>query len=409
MARAWNRLSANFVRGVRKRGRYADGGNLHLQVAKHGTKAWVLLYTRAGISRAMGLGSARVVSLALARELAAQAREQLARGIDPVDARKAAAAAQRAARAKLTTFQKCAEDYHSANKSRWRNEKHRREWLGTLRRYAFPILGHLSVNAIDTGLVHKTLLPLVVAKKLITAGRVRGRIETVLDFANAAGLREGDNPADKAVIVCLLPLRSEKAAVAHQPALPFAKLPALMAKLRTLPGATARQLEATILTGMRSGAVRPARFDEFDLAAGVWVVPQGRMKTLSRDHRIPLGPRMRELVQDLRDTTDGEYVFGGTRPGSKKTDKVLARLLQAIGHDQHAVAHGFRSCLKDWCHETRDYPSEVIEQALGHRIKSGVERAYRRGDLFDRRKVLMLDWESYCNGDEGGGVVRLWA
>src|SRR5262245_33670477 len=166
MARAWNRLSANFVRGVRKRGRYADGGNLHLQIAKHGGKAWVFQYARNGVSRAMGLGSIRVVSLALARELAANAREQLARGIDPVDARKAAAAAQRAARAKLTTFQKCAEDYHATNKSRWRNEKHRREWMATLRCYAFPIVGNLSVNAIDTGLVHKVLLRLVTAKKL---------------------------------------------------------------------------------------------------------------------------------------------------------------------------------------------------------------------------------------------------
>ena len=358
----------------------------------------------------MGLGSTRVVSLALARELAAKAREQLARGIDPVDARKAVAAAQQAARAKLTTFQKCAEDFHAANKSRWRNEKHRREWMSTLQRYAFPILGRLSVNAIDTGLVHKALLPLVVAKKLITAGRVRGRIETVLDFAKAAGLRDGDNPADKAVIAHMLPLRSEKAAVAHQPALPFARLPDLILTLRAIPGATARQLEMIILTGMRSGAVRLARFAEFDLAGGVWLMPQARMKSLHRDHRIPLGPRMVEIVRELRDATDGEYVFGGVRPGSKKIDKVLARLLQAIGHDQHAVVHGFRSCLKDWCHETRDYPGEVVEQALGHRIKSGVEAAYRRGDLFERRKHLMLDWENYCNGGaESSEVVRLRA
>ena len=246
MARAWNRLSANGVRGIRQRGRYADGGNLFLQVAKGGTAAWVFLYARNGISRAMGLGSTRVVSLALARELAATAREQLARGLDPVDARKAAALEQRAARARLTTFQKCAEQYHAANASRWSNDKHRSEWIPTLKRFAFPVLGHLSVNAIDSGLVVKVLAPLVTDKP-ITAARVRGRIETVFDYARAAGQRDGENPADRSIIAHMLPMRSEKSAVVHQPALPFAKLPTFMAAVRARPGTAARLLEMIIL------------------------------------------------------------------------------------------------------------------------------------------------------------------
>jgi integrase len=400
MGRAWNKLTANFVRGVSKRGRYADGGNLFLQVAKGGTKAWVFLYARNGVSRAMGLGSARVVSLALARELATQAREQLARGIDPVDARKAAALAQSAARAKLTTFQKCAEEYHAANASRWSNDKHRREWLSTLSRFAFPVLGHLSVNAIDSSLVYRVLLPLVTATP-VTAARVRGRIETVLDYAKAAGQRDGDNPANKAIIAHMLPLRSEKSAVTHQPALPFVKVPAFMTALRARSGTSARLLELIVLTGMRHDAVRLARFDEFNLTECVWTVPQARMKLLRRDHRISLAPRAVEIVRQLRTETHGPFVFGGTRPRSKNgVTKLLPRLLKAIGHNEHAVAHGFRSVLKDWCHECCDFPSEVVEQVLGHRIKSSVERAYRRGDLFERRKRVMLDWECYCAGEK---------
>jgi integrase len=409
MARAWNRLSANFVRGVTGRGRYADGGGLYLQVARGGTRAWVFLYVRNGTARAMGLGSTRSVPLALARELAAQAREQLARGIDPLDARKAAALAQRAARAKLTTFRQCAEEYHAANLARWRNAKHRNEWLSTLRRFAFPVIGQLSVSSIDSGHIYRVLLPLVSAKA-VTAARVRGRIETVLDYAKAAGQRDGDNPAGKAIIGHMLPLRSEKANVVHQAALPFLKLPTFMAVLRARAGTTARMLEIIILTGMRSNAVRLARFDEFDLTERVWTVPQGRMKSLKRDHRIPLGPRAVEIVRQLRAETDGEFVFGGSRPGGKNlVGKLMPKLLKTIGHE-HAVAHGFRSALKDWAHEVRDYPAEVIEQALGHRIRSSVERAYRRGDLFERRKVLMADWECFCAGDEASGeVVRLRA
>jgi len=171
---AWNKLTANFVRGVSKRGRYADGGNLQLQIAKSGTKAWIFAYQRNGIIRSMGLGSVRSVPLALARELAGRAREQLARGIDPIDARRTAAHTQRATRAKLMTFKACTEEYHAANATRWTNAKHRSEWLSTLRRFAFPVIGHLSVDMIDSAHVQKVLAPLV-AEKPVTAARVRGR------------------------------------------------------------------------------------------------------------------------------------------------------------------------------------------------------------------------------------------
>ena len=395
------------MRGISKRGRHADGGNLHLQISRSGTKAWVFQYQRNGAVRAMGLGSTRSVPLSLARELAGGCREQLARGIDPIDARKATVHAQRAARAKLMTFKACAEEYHAANATRWTNAKHRDEWISALRRFAFPVLGHLSVDVIDSGLVHKVLQPLVTAKP-ITAARLRGRIETVLDAAKAAGRRSGDNPADKDIIGHMLPMKSEKANVVHQPALPYPKVPVFMAALRATPGKAARLLELQVLTAMRSEAVRLARLDEFDLAAAVWTVPAARMKALQRDHRIPLGPRAVEIVRELQAGDEDELLFGGATGhpiGKNEAGKVLAKLLNAIQVGDHAVPHGFRSALKDWCHEERDHRAEVVEQALGHRIKSSVERAYRRGDLFERRRVLMLDWERYCNGGEASSAV----
>jgi integrase len=412
MTRAWNRLTANFVRGATKHGRYADGGGLHLQIAKSGTGAWVFLFTRNGASRAMGLGSTRSVSLALARELAADAREKLARGLDPIDARQAATLAQQAARAKLTTFKQCAEEYYAANKMRWTNEKHRREWHSAVSRYAYPILGNLSVDAIDSGHVCKVLAPLV-TEKHVTAARLRGRIETVLDYARASGWRTGDNPADKTVISHMLPLRSEKDGVTHQPAIPFAQVPTLMQALRATKGTDARFLEMIALSLIRSEAVRQARFDEFDLAERVWTIPLGRqgMKRLGREHRVPLTDRMVEIVEGLRQAQpEGPFVLGGLDPVSDACAReLLAKLLTSLGLT-HAVPHGFRSAFKDWCHETRDYPSEVVEQALGHRIKSDVERAYRRGDLFDRRKILMVDWESHCNGGQTSGeIIKLRA
>jgi integrase len=399
--RPWNKLSASFVRGANRRGRYSDGGGLYLQVA-NGGKVWVFQYQRHGRSRAMGLGSIRAVPLALARELAARYREDLARGLDPIDLRKATGLAAKAERAKLATFKQCAEDYFAANETKWRNAKHRKDWQGSLARFAYPVFGHLAVAAIDSGLVVKALTPLI-ADKPVTAARLRGRIENVLDFARAAGRRDGDNPADKTVIGHMLPLKSEKAGVQHQPALPFDKLPQFMKKLRAVPGTPARLLELIILSGMRLDAVRLALAGEFDLAAAVpvWTVPASRMKNLGRDHRIPLVGRALAVVRELATGKAPDApLFGNGKPIGKNAigKTVLPDLLNAIGHANPVVVHGFRSCLKDWTHETTTFAHEVIEQALGHRIKSSVERSYRRGDLFERRRELMAAWDRYCSG-----------
>jgi len=408
--RAWNKLSAAFVRNVHRDGLYADGGNLYLQIT-NGGKSWIFQYQRYGCHRYMGLGSVRHVSLALARELRDAAHEQLARGIDPIDARNSGALAARAEQAKQLTFRQCAEDYLEANASRWRNAKHRKQWAATLSRYVYPVFGNLPVAAIDSGLVFQVLKPLVTTKP-VTASRLRGRIETVLDFAKAIGRREGDNPADKEVISHLLPMRSEKAVVAHQPALPFARVPEFMAALRATPSTAARMLEMIILTGMRFDAVRPAVCGEFHLGypapVPVWVIPASRMKNLGRDHNVPLVGRALDLARELTaGRKPGAPVFGEAKAISPNAvrQRVLPDVLKAIGYEGRVVTHGFRSCLKDWCHETTNIRSEVIEQALGHRIKSSVERSYRRGDLFDKRRGLMVAWDRYCSRPAAAATV----
>jgi integrase len=413
MTRAWNRLSANFVRGAKERGRYADGGGLYLQVAKGGSAAWVFMYVRGGVSRAMGFGSTRSVPLALARELASAARENLARGVDPIDARRAALLDQQVARAKLTTFKVAAEQFLEANEARWRNEKHRREWRSAMNRFAHPVIGHLAVSAIDSGHVCKVLAPLVTAKP-ITAARLRGRIEIVLNFAIARRWRTDENPASKKVVGHLLPLRPEKANVVHQPAVPFDKVPALMQALRAIEGPDARLLEMIVLSVMRMEAVREARFpDEFDLTGRLWTIPRERMKTLGRDHRVPLTDRMVEIVEGLRAThEEGPFVFGGERPVEASDARgVLVNLLKIIGHTEHAVPHGFRSSFKDWAHEAdpANVSTEVIERCLAHKVKGEVERAYLRSDLLERRKPLMGAWEDFCFGRTGAKVVKLRA
>jgi integrase len=393
-------------------GRICDGGSLYLQAA-NGGKSWTFIWERDGVERSMGLGSYRDVPLALARELATDCRQQLARGLDPIEARKAARLNARAERAKLSTFKQCAEDYLAANESKWRNAKHRKEWRATLNRHAYPVFGHLAVSAIDSALVVKALTPLI-ADKPVTAARLRGRIETVLDFAKAGGRRDGDNPADKTIISHMLPLRSEKAGVQHLPALPFTRLPAFMTALRATPGTTARLLELIVLSGMRLDAVRPARCHEVDLTAAVpvWTIPASRMKTLGRDHRVPLIGRALEVVQEqLAGKAPEAPLFGRDKPiGHNAIGKaLLPNLLRAIGHAEPVTTHGFLSALKDWVHETTSFPHEVVEQVLGHRIKSAVERAYRRGELFDKRRTLLSAWDSYCTGRRTADVLTLRA
>jgi integrase len=406
------KLKALTVARIKQPGMYGDGGGLWLQVTNAGARSWVFRYwvqdrdpttgetvrdeagKVRGRSREMGLGSAFVVSLEEARELASEYRRQRRQGIDPIEVRRGQQAKHRLDAAKTITFQQCAEAYIKAHRAGWRNPKHAQQWENTLATYAVPIIGALPVQAVDTALVCKVLEP-IWSIKPETASRVRGRMEAVLDWAKVRGHREGENPAHwRGHLNKLLPARSKVRTVVHHAALSYAEVPAFMVTLRAYDETAARALEFTILTSARSGETIGAKWDEIDLIARMWAVPAARMKA-HREHRVPLSDRAVKILRALPREAANDFVF--IRPGgSGLTHSAMRLLLRRIGYADIAV-HGFRSSFSDWAAEQTAYPSHVIEQSLAHTISNAVERAYRRGDLFDKRRRLLDEWARFCN------------
>ncbi|MEM1149949.1 MAG: site-specific integrase, partial [Pseudomonadota bacterium] len=279
------------------------------------------------------------------------------------------------------------------------------QWRNTLASHAFPVFGDLSVAEIDTGLVLKALEPVWTVRPE-TASRLRGRIENVLAWASARGLRSGENPARwRGHLDTLLPARAKVAKVTHHKAVPWRALPALMERIATAKGVGARALHFTILTAARSGEVREMRWGEVDLQAGLWVVPAQRMKA-GREHRVPLSDAALAVlaaVRPLQMRSGGRapvaeaLVFPGSR-GKALSDMTLTAVFKRLGVE--ATVHGTaRSSFKDWCAEATGYPNEVSEMALAHTVSSAVERAYRRGDMVERRRRLMADWARFLSGE----------
>ncbi|WP_433695309.1 tyrosine-type recombinase/integrase [Paraburkholderia phenoliruptrix] len=396
MPRAINKLSQLTVTKTTKPGLYADGGGLYLQITSAGVKSWLFRYMRGGKARGMGLGPVHTIGLAEARTRALDCRRLLLDGIDPIDSRDAERAAQRVAQANDVTFQHCAEKYIEAHRTGWKNAKHADQWKNTLTTYAYPVFDSLPISAIDTGLVMRVLEP-IWTTKTETASRVRGRIESVLDWATVRGYRSGENPARlKGHLDTLLPKRSRVQKVKHHPALPYAALPEFMKKLRTEEGIAARALELLILTATRTNEVIGATWQEFDLDEGIWTIPAERMK-MRKEHRVPLSSRATKLFKAQHETKQGDYVFPGARAQKPLSNMAMLQLLERMNRDDITV-HGFRSTFRDWAGETTHYPREVCEAALAHGIKDKAEAAYARGDLFTKRAALMQDWDKYCDG-----------
>ena len=390
MARKIHILSATKVNALKRRGFYADGGGLYLQVAPGGSKSWVFRFKNSGKTRDMGLGPIHTISLAEARELATEKRKLRLQGIDPIEYRKLIRAKQQLADAKAMTFDQCAEAYISDNSIAWRNAKHRQQWVNTLATYVAPIMGSISVQAIDTALVTKVLQPIWTTKPE-TASRVRGRIETVLNWAKAHGYREGENPARwKGHLDHILPARGKVRAVKHHTALPYVEISEFMAQLRARDGFAARALAFTILTAARTNEALAARWSEFNLTKKLWIVPADRMKA-AREHRVPLSDDVVMILQGLKEVATGQYVFGGSKPLSQMA---LLMLLRRMERD--VTTHGFRSTFKDWARERTNFPNEVSEAALAHVIGDKTEAAYARGDLFEKRARLMEAWAKFC-------------
>jgi integrase len=372
-------------------GRFHDGHGLYLQVFNRKSASWVLRYVRAGKEHMLGLGPVHVVGLAEARQRARAARLQLLDGLDPVEERKAKKVAAKIAEAKSVTFAECAQAYQAAHEGQWRSAKHREQYIGTLRTYAFPVFGELPVSAIDTGLVLKVLEPLW-GSRTETARRLRGRIEKVLDWAAVRNYRSGDNPARwRGHLAEALPQRM-KTTVPHHAALPYAEVAEFMSELRAQSGTGARALEFTILTAARSGEVLGAKWSEVDLENRIWVVPAERMKA-QREHRVPLSDPAIALLQSLP-TEDGDFVFIGGKAGAGLSTMAMPHWLKRLR--PAVTVHGFRSSFRDWAAERTNYPNHVVEMALAHHIGDKVEAAYRRGDLFEKRRRLMDEWAAYC-------------
>ena len=292
------------------------------------------------------------------------------------------------------TFDGCAKAYIAAHEAAWRNPKHRQQWTNTLATYVSPVIGQLPVAAVDTGLVLKVVEP-IWSKKPETASRVRGRIEVVLDWAKVRGYRDGENPARwRGHLDHLLPAKSKVRKVEHHAALPYAQVGAFMVGLREQPGIGARALEFLILTATRTGETLGAIWNEVDIAARLWTIPAARMKA-GKDHRVPLSDAALTVLKQMHAIRHSDYVFPGGRDRRPLSEMALLMLLRRMERG-NVTAHGFRSTFRDWAAERTSSPREVAEAALAHAIPDAVEAAYRRGDLFDKRRKLMAAWAEYC-------------
>jgi integrase len=296
--------------------------------------------------------------------------------------------------ASAVTFRECAEAILEAKRHEWKNAKHASQWQNTLKTYAYPVLGDLPVQHIETSHVLKALQP-IWTKKPETASRVRQRIENILSWATARDYRSGENPARwRGHLDKLLASPAKIKTIRHHPALPWSEVSQFMGELSQREGNAARALEFTILVAARTGEVIGAKWDEVDLSGGVWTIPAERTKA-RREHRVPLSKAAKSLLRDLPQVEGQAYVFKGHRYDKPLSNMAMATVLKRMGRDDLTV-HGFRSTFRDWCAEATNYPRELAEAALAHVLKDKTEAAYQRGDMFARRARLMQAWSDYC-------------
>ena len=402
---------------------FAVGGvsGLMLQITPNNGRSWLLRVQVGEKRREIGLGGYPDVTLAQARDRGREARDAIRRGIDPVETRKAAKAALIAAQRRGLTFVQAMETYLGGKLDGLSNPKHRAQWRSTLTTYALPELGGMLVAEIQVQDVLRVLTP-IWTDKTETATRVRGRIESVLSWATVAGHRAGDNPARWAGnLKELLPAAGRVAKSDNQPALTIDDAPRWFADLRHREGNGARALEFAALVAARSGEVRGALWSEIDLGNGLWVIPAARMK-MDREHRVALPLSAIALLQALPRAEGADLVFPAAK-GGELSDMTLSatmrRMHQAeidagrVGYldrvsKRPAVPHGLRSTFRDWVAERTNYPGEMAEVALAHRINNTVEAAYRRGDMIEKRRAMMAAWAKFLSGEKVmGDVVRI--
>ncbi|WP_307727812.1 integrase arm-type DNA-binding domain-containing protein [Massilia sp. TS11] len=382
-----------FATKVAEPGYHRDGDGLCLRVSRQGTKSWIFRFDFHHQRHEMGLGALRDVSLSQAREKAGECRAQLKEGRNPLDERRRAMMALLVDVAHAYTFDECAAQYIRSHRCGWRNPKHAAQWEATLATYVSPIFGKLLVARIDTAHVVTVLEP-IWHTKTETAKRLRGRIEAILDWATVRQYRQGENPARwRGHLATLLPEPGRVRRTTNFAAMDWREVGGFMRLLRQREGMSARALEFAILTAARSGEVRGATWDEIDFAGRLWTVPAERMKA-GREHRVPLSDAALRLLESLS-RKDG-LVFPGRRSDAALSDMSLTAVLRRMGHGDITV-HGFRSAFRDWCAEdvSNAFSREVCEHALAHSLPDRVEAAYRRGDLLEKRRVLMQTWADF--------------
>lgn len=402
--RSTAKLKAKQVETLTEPGTYTDGNGLRLIIKGNGRKYWDLRYQLNGKRREMGLGTYPERSLAEARDAANDARRLIRAGQDPLDARQAEQEAAQLEQAKQITFATVAADYIKAHRAGWKNAKHAQQWENTLKTYADPIIGKLPPADIGTDHILKVLQPIWLTKPE-TASRVRNRIELVLDAAKARKLRDGENPARwRGHLDKLLPKRTKVSAVKHHAALPWSELPAFMKELRKFDDLGYKAMQMTILTTCRTSEVLGATWPEIDLERRVWTVPAERMK-MRKEHRVPITDALAELLESLPRVEGNPYLFPGQRPGRPLSNMCMLMGLRRMKRTDLTM-HGFRSTFRDWAGECTPHPRDVCEQALAHSLGNAVEAAYRRGDLFEKRRALMEDWSHYVTTAPTDKVIQ---
>jgi integrase len=426
MPRAYKRLTDRKIANTKTAARLADGDGLYLIVENETSKHWVFEYQFRGARRYMGLGSARDVSLAEARDEVAKHRKLKAKGIDPLEQKRAAQTAKALEDAKAVTFKDAATRYMDTNRVGW-GESHADQWASTLNDYAYPTLGPLPVQSIDKALV-LAVLESIWTKNNVTASRLRGRIEEVLDWAKAMDMREGENPARwRGHLDKILPAPKKVHKKKSFPALPWKQISAFVKDLRSNTGVPASALIFLILTAARKEEVMDAKWPEIDLQNAVWTVPEDRMK-MRIEHRVPLSKPAIAILENMQKKRINEFVFFATIRGTERiSEAVFGRLIEVMNAKNVAaglpkwtdpkdgrviVPHGFRSTFRTWGGDETNFAREILEKAIAHTVGDETERSYDRGDLFEKRRKLMDAWAKFATSDPaktGDNVVELRA
>jgi integrase len=390
------RLTVTSIKAaLKKPGRYGDGDGLFLQVGTGGSASWIVRVQKDGRRRDIGLGSAKKISLTVARDRAEAARTDVESGVDPVAKRKKAAG--------VPTFREAASQFITEHQKTWRNAKHGKQWSTTLQNYAFPHIGDTLVSDVEASAV-RDLLVRIWVEKPETARRLKQRIGSILDWAHAKGYRQAEAP----MRAIAMGLPRVKKAPTHFAAMPYADVPAFIELLRERQSWGRLALEASILTASRSGEIRGATWAEIDLDKGLWTIPADRMKA-KREHVVPLSPAALDVLKRaaaLR-TAGHTFIFHGTKRDKPMSDMTLTKVLRDL--KQPFTAHGFRSSFRDWVSEETEFQGDVAEAALAHMVSNKTEAAYRRGKLLEKRRKLMDAWGSYCVGSKATVVVRIVA